>query len=228
MRTTQKQGRARGRGQRKPGNGNALNRVHESSGPEGKVRGTPQQIVDKYLALARDSQTAGDRVTAENFLQHAEHYQRILTQAAQSQQAERRDESEAEGEAQSGAGNGAGPGRTSSEALTTIETEGEGEGSELLVEEPAPAESSPAAAPAEAPKKPRGRKPKAPSLAAEDAPPGTEGNGHDRGEDAGPAMPRRSRARRSGTSEEAGEADTTDSQTPTSGAGATEASTGNG
>jgi hypothetical protein len=80
MRPTQKQNRSRGRGGRKPG-GNNVNRVYESAGPEGKVRGTPQQIIDKYLTLARDAQTSGDRVVAENFLQHAEHYQRILLEA---------------------------------------------------------------------------------------------------------------------------------------------------
>ncbi|MEO0761661.1 MAG: DUF4167 domain-containing protein [Pseudomonadota bacterium] len=92
MRPAQKQNRVRSRGNRKGGNGggNNLNRVYESAGPEGKVRGTPQQIVDKYLSLARDAQTSGDRVTAENFLQHAEHYQRILT-AALGAQADRRD-----------------------------------------------------------------------------------------------------------------------------------------
>jgi hypothetical protein len=58
-----------------------MNRVYESAGPEGKVRGTPQQIIDKYQTLARDAQTSGDRVVAENFLQHAEHYQRILLEA---------------------------------------------------------------------------------------------------------------------------------------------------
>lgn len=80
MRSAQKSNRSRGRGNRKS-NGNAANRVYDSAGPEGKVRGTPQQIIDKYLTLARDAQTAGDRVGAENFLQHAEHYQRILSQA---------------------------------------------------------------------------------------------------------------------------------------------------
>lgn len=80
MRPTQKQNRSRGRGGRKPGGSN-VNRVYESAGPEGKVRGTPQQIIDKYLTLARDAQTSGDRVVSENFLQHAEHYQRILLEA---------------------------------------------------------------------------------------------------------------------------------------------------
>lgn len=90
MRSAQKNNRARGRGNRKS-TGNVINRVFDSSGPEGKVRGTPQQIIDKYVSLARDAQTSGDRVAAENFLQHAEHYQRLLLQATAAQ-AERRDQ----------------------------------------------------------------------------------------------------------------------------------------
>ncbi|MBK0398406.1 DUF4167 domain-containing protein [Limibaculum sp. M0105] len=91
MRQAQKSNRARGRGGRKGGGGggNNLNRVYESAGPEGKVRGTPQQIVEKYLSLARDAQTSGDRVVAENFLQHAEHYQRIVLQAMGAQEERR-------------------------------------------------------------------------------------------------------------------------------------------
>ena len=50
-------------------------------GPEGKVRGTPQQIIEKYLVLARDAQLGNDRVASENFLQHAEHYIRMLAEA---------------------------------------------------------------------------------------------------------------------------------------------------
>ena len=61
--------------------GNIINRVFDSSGPEGKVRGTPQQIIDKYNQLARDSQLSNDRVSTENFQQHAEHYVRILSEA---------------------------------------------------------------------------------------------------------------------------------------------------
>lgn len=61
--------------------GNIVNRVFDSSGPEGKVRGTPQQIIDKYTLLARDAQLSGDRVAAENFLQHSEHYTRMLNEA---------------------------------------------------------------------------------------------------------------------------------------------------
>ncbi len=68
--------------------GNIVNRVFDSSGPEGKVRGTPQQIIDKYLALARDAQLSNDRVAEQAFLQHAEHYTRMLGEA-QREMAER-------------------------------------------------------------------------------------------------------------------------------------------
>ena len=73
--------------------GNVVNRVFDSSGPEGKVRGTPQQIIDKYNQLARDAQLAGDRVNTENFQQHAEHYLRMLS-VAQKEQDARREEQE--------------------------------------------------------------------------------------------------------------------------------------
>ena len=69
--------------------GNVLNRVFDSSGPEGKVRGTPQQIIDKYNQLARDAQLSNDRVATENFQQHAEHYLRILAHAQKEQEARR-------------------------------------------------------------------------------------------------------------------------------------------
>ena len=69
--------------------GNIVNRVFDSSGPEGKVRGTPQQIIDKYNQLARDAQLANDRVATENFQQHAEHYLRMLSQAQKEQDARR-------------------------------------------------------------------------------------------------------------------------------------------
>jgi hypothetical protein len=60
---------------------NVVNRVFDSSGPEGKVRGTPQQIIEKYVQLARDAQLSNDRVAAENFQQHSEHYIRLLSDA---------------------------------------------------------------------------------------------------------------------------------------------------
>jgi hypothetical protein len=92
----------RGRGHRGGGNGGTarhyggipLNRnyVFESVGPDVRLRGTAQQLYEKYSQLGRDSNSAGDRVTAESYFQHAEHYFRILSamnQAAQqSQQAQ--------------------------------------------------------------------------------------------------------------------------------------------
>jgi len=63
------------------------NRTYDSNGPEIKVRGSASHVYEKYLQLARDANTQGDRVMAESYLQHAEHYFRILA-AIQAQQAQ--------------------------------------------------------------------------------------------------------------------------------------------
>ena len=69
----------------RPSGGNGGNRpqhnkatVFDSNGPDVRIRGTAYQIVEKYLTLAKDSAASGDRVLAENYLQHAEHYQRVV------------------------------------------------------------------------------------------------------------------------------------------------------
>lgn len=80
--------RSRSKSNRQRSLGNIVNRVFDSSGPEGKVRGTPQQIIDKYLTLARDAQLSNDRVAEQNFLQHAEHYTRMLGEAQREMQRE--------------------------------------------------------------------------------------------------------------------------------------------
>lgn len=67
--------RSRGNPRRYP---NQKGGSFESNGPEAKVRGTAQQVLEKYQALARDAYSAGDRILAEGYLQHAEHYYRIL------------------------------------------------------------------------------------------------------------------------------------------------------
>lgn len=65
------------------GGGNYRGTMLESNGPGGeKVRGSSQQIYDKYMQLARDASTSGDRVMAENYLQHAEHYLRMSLENA--------------------------------------------------------------------------------------------------------------------------------------------------
>src|SRR3981189_2910963 len=58
----------------------------DSNGPNVKVRGTPHQIFERYVALAREASTSGDRVAAENLYQHAEHYFRIMNAANEGHQ----------------------------------------------------------------------------------------------------------------------------------------------
>jgi Domain of unknown function (DUF4167) len=67
----------RGRGRNRKSQ-NPLSRSFESNGPDVKIRGTPAHIAEKYISLARDAQSSGDPVLAENYLQHAEHYSRII------------------------------------------------------------------------------------------------------------------------------------------------------
>jgi hypothetical protein len=95
--------RMRGRGHRPGGGGGGgglrhhgsggsggipLNRNHvfDSNGPDVRVRGTAQQLFEKYLQLGRDATSGGDRVMAESYFQHAEHYFRILNAMSQAQQ----------------------------------------------------------------------------------------------------------------------------------------------
>lgn len=91
--------RMRGRNRKGP---NPLTRSYESNGPDVKIRGTALHIAEKYVQLARDAQSSGDRVAAESYLQHAEHYYRIVaaaqSQMPQPQQAFRNDEDEGEEE----------------------------------------------------------------------------------------------------------------------------------
>lgn len=65
----------RGGGRR---NNNAKSRVYDSNGPDVRIRGTAHQITEKYLNLAKDASSSGDHVMAESYMQHAEHYQRII------------------------------------------------------------------------------------------------------------------------------------------------------
>ena len=81
MRSSKSRSRGNKNRNNRPTGGSIINRVFDSSGPDGKVRGTPQQIIEKYNQLHRDSQLSNDRVNAENFAQHAEHYLRLLAEA---------------------------------------------------------------------------------------------------------------------------------------------------
>ena len=75
MRQGQQNRRGRGRNRKSQ---NPLTRSFESSGPDVKIRGTPSHIAEKYISMARDALSSGDPVLAENYLQHAEHYNRII------------------------------------------------------------------------------------------------------------------------------------------------------
>ena len=83
MRPNQHQKRSRGRnaGRR---SGPSRHQSFDSNGPSVRIRGTAHQVHEKYLALARDAASSGDRVMAENLLQHADHYYRVLNEAAES------------------------------------------------------------------------------------------------------------------------------------------------
>lgn len=163
MRSSKSRSRGKNRNNR-PSGGNIINRVFDSSGPDGKVRGTPQQIIDKYNQLHRDAQLSGDRVAAENFAQHAEHYLRMLAEAQREmdkareeqeeenrrRQAERDRERAERLKAQEAVANGSEG--TSQQPADQQNAEPEN-GDSTLVETP---ESQPK------PKKPRARKPRAP------------------------------------------------------------------
>ena len=70
--------RMRGRGRKPQQQQHAGQRTFDSNGPDVKIRGSAAQIYEKYQTLARDANSSGDRIGAENYLQHAEHYYRIL------------------------------------------------------------------------------------------------------------------------------------------------------
>lgn len=178
--------RSRSKNNRNRSVGNIVNRVFDSSGPEGKVRGTPQQIIDKYNQLARDAQLANDRVAAENFQQHAEHYLRLLAEAQKEQEAqreqqereqqERRERQEAERaeraerqrkrdeEKAAAAGEGDQPG------LMFVEGDAAEEGDNGLVETP---ESASKAKKTRTPRKPRSK----PKAASDEATPAASDTG---------------------------------------------------
>ena len=82
--------RSRGRGGRKPGG--SRNQIFDSNGPGARVRGNSSQIYEKYQQLARDASSSGDRVAAENYYQHAEHYFRMMEVAGLNRNGNAQDE----------------------------------------------------------------------------------------------------------------------------------------
>lgn len=89
MRQGPHQKRGRGRGNRRSNTPNR-NQTFDSNGPDVRIRGNATQVYEKYLNLARDATTSGDRVLAESYFQHADHYYRILSAFQESQNEDQR------------------------------------------------------------------------------------------------------------------------------------------
>jgi hypothetical protein len=114
-----------GRPQRNQHGGAPRQGNFDSSGPEGRIRGNAHQVYEKYIGLARDAATAGDRIAAETYYQYAEHYYRIVNV---------RTDPKPDGDGQSGrrGGNGqaetvaeATPGNTGAQPLKAPRAEGQ-------------------------------------------------------------------------------------------------------
>ncbi len=120
MRQGQQNRRGRGRGRKVQ---NPLGRNLESNGPDVKIRGNAAHIAEKYTTLARDALSSGDMVAGESYLQHAEHYNRIIM-ANQAQQPA------AQGDSMNGAGAGRGrgsaPGEDSKDQQPEVAADGNG------------------------------------------------------------------------------------------------------
>jgi len=123
------------RGGRRPQNGSGggggqhnynPNRTFDSSGPEIKIRGSAANVYEKYLQLARDANTSGDRVMAENYLQHAEHYFRILAAAQVQQQQYQQQNPNSQNRPQNGNSDQPYPQQSGSEAQFSLTENGNG------------------------------------------------------------------------------------------------------
>ncbi len=146
--------RPRGRTNRKQhGGGPSRPHTFDSNGPDGRVRGNARQVYEKYLTLARDAQSSGDRIAAEAYFQHAEHYFRIMSDSTDPQRPDRRQEERqpapaAEVDVQGETtpvvhvnGDAGGPGRAAKAEGEATEEQGNGHDAEATVEE-APADRS--------------------------------------------------------------------------------------
>lgn len=76
--TSSRRQRNRGNGGRRGNQQRA--QVYDSNGPDVRIRGTAHQVAEKYAALAKDAAAADDTILAQSYLQHAEHYQRIINE----------------------------------------------------------------------------------------------------------------------------------------------------
>ena len=117
------------------------------------MRGTPQQIVEKYTQLHRDAILSNDRVNAENFAQHAEHYTRLLAEAQKEIDAKREEQEKQNRDRQAERDR-------ERDARLKAQEEAAAAGGEDQPSEAAPEDSGLVETPEEAPKKRRTRKPR--------------------------------------------------------------------
>ena len=164
----------RGRNQRRRPGANP-NRALDSNGPEVRIRGTANQVYDKYVALARDAASAGDRIKAENYLQHAEHYFRVL----RAQQPQRPVNGEADGDSEQPSVDDRNNNRRDDQGrrrnqqrddnAASADGENKEAASDVKAEDKENPESAPAATEEEPEKKPRRRRTRRTPKAAESA-----------------------------------------------------------
>ena len=101
MRQPQNAKRGRGRGRRGNGGGGGnhvpnRNTSYESNGPDVKLRGNAQQLHEKYIALAHDASSSGERIAAEGYSQFADHYFRLHQAAVGAAETKRQQEQAAQ------------------------------------------------------------------------------------------------------------------------------------
>ena len=94
--------RTRGRQTNRGRELNPLTRSYDSHGPDVRIRGTAQHVAERYLQLARDAHTGNDPVATENYLQHAEHYFRLIAAAQAAQLRAQKGDARATGESDPG------------------------------------------------------------------------------------------------------------------------------
>lgn len=118
-----KRGRNRG-GNRRPGVPNR-NHTFDSNGPDVRIRGNASQVYEKYLTLARDAMASGDRILAESYYQHGEHYYRIMSSFNEENDAQRARTNDQQANGQDGSGQDA-SGHSSQGRETETDDEAEG------------------------------------------------------------------------------------------------------
>lgn len=121
-----------GGGQRRQ-NAPMRHQTFDSNGPDVRIRGNAWQVYEKYQALARDASSSGDRVTAESYSQHAEHYYRIILQIQESEARQQQQRGQHHGHHQ---GNGGGqPMSQPMNGMQDGDEDGDGEAENAMVED---------------------------------------------------------------------------------------------